>query len=98
MPLTLFSMLILSLFGVASLIIVANIFFYSILGEVNAALPPHRQTSMIGVSIKYRNILMLHTLLFPESKKRQKLKLLWLVEFLVAVAPILFWVLHFGKW
>lgn len=52
---------------------------------------------MIVVSIKYRNILRLHTLVFPESKKRQKLKL-WLVGFLVAVAAILFWVLHFGKW
>jgi hypothetical protein len=80
-----------------SLIIFANMLFYTILGEVNARRPSNEQISMLGVNVKFGRVLLLHSQFFPDSKKRGQLKLLLLVGFLVAGIAFLLYVLHYGR-
>jgi len=62
------------LFGAATtLIVTANIVFYSILDEVNSRLPPSEQISPFFVNIKGFKVLELHEQFFPESEKPNRM-------------------------
>ncbi len=99
MQIIFYPLLILSLFAMGvSLIVIANMFFYTILGEVNGTLPPDKHISMMGVNVKFRRILHLHAQLFPDSKKRQQSKLLLLGGFLLGGAALVVDLLHYGRW
>jgi hypothetical protein len=97
MPIYLTAIVLLLAMGV-SLIVIANIFFYTILREVNGTLPPDKNISMLGVNLRYGRILDLHAQRFPESKKRRQLKLLWLAGFLFGGFAIVVDLMHYGKW
>jgi hypothetical protein len=99
MQLTIYSFIILLLFGVGvSLLLIANMFFYTILGEVNGRLPQDQHISMVGVNLKYGRVLRLHAELFPRSIKRQRMKLLGLGGFLSMLAGFLTDIVHYGHW
>jgi hypothetical protein len=99
MQITFFLILILLLFGSSiTLIILANMYFYTILGEVNGRLPADRRIGMLGVNVKYGRVLLLHSEFFPDSKKRQELKLLWWGGFLLGGIAFLAYALHYGHW
>jgi hypothetical protein len=58
------------LFGTAVFFIVmANIVFYSMLGEVNGKRPQNEQISMLFVNIKLFEVIRIHKQLFPASRK-----------------------------
>jgi hypothetical protein len=60
-----------ALFAIAVfLVVMANIVFYSILGEVNGKRSPDKQISMLFVNVKLYEVIRLHKELFPASRKR----------------------------
>jgi len=98
MQLTFYPVAIVSLLVVgASLIINANMFFYTILGEVNGTRPPNQQISMLGVNLKYGRVLRPHSQLFPQSAKRKQMKLLGLGGFLFIAAAFVLDIIHYAK-
>jgi hypothetical protein len=99
MQLTPYVAFLLFLLGVGvTLIAIANMFFYTILGEVNATLPPNQQVGMIGVNLRYGRVLGMHTELFPDSKKRHQMKLIGTAGFVFIGAAFLLDVIHYGHW
>ncbi len=99
MQLTAFPITILCLFAVGvSLVITANIFFYTILGETNDTLPPDQRISIIGVNVKYGRVLRIHAQRFPESKKRKQMKLLFWGGIFFGALAFLIDVIHYGHW
>lgn len=95
---TIYAVAIVSLLVVGtSLIIIANMFFYTILGEVNATQPSNQQISMLGVNIKYGRVLRTHSQLFPQSAKRKQMKLLGLGGFLFIAAAFVLDIIHYAR-
>ena len=80
------------------LIILANMMFYAILAETNRSLPPDQRISTVGVNVKYGRVLQMHAQLFPESKKRRRMKLLGFGGFLLGGIAFLVDVVHYGQW
>jgi hypothetical protein len=98
MQLTIFPVAIISLLVVgASLIIIANMFFYTILEEVNGTRPTDQQISMLGVNIKYGRVLRAHSQLFPQSAKRKQMRLLGLGGFLLIGAAFVLDIIHYAR-
>jgi hypothetical protein len=99
MQLAPYMIFLLFLFGVgATLIAIANMFFYTILGEVNATLSADQQIGMIGVNLRYGRVLGMHTERFPKSKKRHRMKFFGLAGFLFIGVAFLLDVIHYGHW
>jgi|HubBroStandDraft_2_1064218.scaffolds.fasta_scaffold14254_2 hypothetical protein len=99
MQLTPYLIFLLLLLGVGTtLIAIANMFFYTILGEVNATLPQNQQVGMMGVNLKYGRVLGMHTERFPDSKKRHRMKLFGVAGFLFIGVAFLLDVMHYGHW
>jgi hypothetical protein len=51
------------------LIVMANIVFYSMLGEVNGKRSPNNQISMLFVNVRFFEVIRIHKELFPNSRK-----------------------------
>jgi hypothetical protein len=98
MQVTFYPVVIVLLFALAvSLIIFANMLFYTMLGEVNGTLPPDKQVGMLGVNTKYGRILKLHAQFFPNSNKRERLKVLWISGFFFAAIAFAVDIIHYGR-
>ena len=66
-----FTMLIFALLGTAvGIVIVANFFFYAMIGEVNGRSGPNEQLGMFGVNVRILEVFRRHKALFPTSSKR----------------------------
>jgi hypothetical protein len=59
-----------------SFIVMANMIFYAILGEVNGKRAPQEQTGMLFVNVSFFEVLRLHKGLFPASQKRAVMNIL----------------------
>jgi hypothetical protein len=53
-----------------TLVIVSNLIFYSILGEVNGKRGQDSQISMLFIGFRLSDVLKAHRELFPQSRKR----------------------------
>ncbi len=74
MKLSLPSLVFIASFSVAiSLIIMANMWSYAILGEVNGRRSKEDQIGMFWISLKMGQILRLHAQLYPDSPKRKQM-------------------------
>lgn len=79
------------LFGSAVfLIIIANITFYTILGEVNGKRSPEEHISMFFVNIRFFEVMRFHKQLFPASKKRAATYILFAVGIVLGFSIFLF--------
>lgn len=92
-PAVILSLLVLG----TSFIIIANMIFYSLLGEVNGKRSSTERISMVGVNIKLGRVLMLHAQLFPESKSRHRMKLSLLAGFLFIAAGFIVDIAHYAR-
>jgi hypothetical protein len=77
-PVTLFSL------GIG-FVMISNITFYVILGEVNGKRATHEQFGIFFVNFKAGRIVALHRQLYPESKKRK----LMLLSFIIGIAVVI---------
>ena len=93
-PIAIISLLLLGV----SLVIVSNMVFYTILGEVNAKRAPGEGISMLFANTKFTRILNLHAQLFPDSKKRQQFGRLLCAGFVVIGAGFILDIIHYGHW
>lgn len=99
MPVIVYPVAILSLIGIGvSLAVIANMLFYRLLGEVNGKRSPKEQISMVAVNLKLGRVLRIHTELFPESKKRQQMKRLFLTGFLLMAGGFIIGIVHYVCW
>jgi hypothetical protein len=71
-------------------IVMANITFYSILGEVNGRRDPKEQISMFFVSVRAFEVMRIHKQLFPASKKRATVYLLETLGFVLGFSIFFF--------
>ena len=64
-----------------SCVVMANLIFAVILGEVNGRREPDEQISMLFVNIRSFEVLQLHKELYPHSQKRTAMYLVAVVGF-----------------
>ena len=57
------------------LVILSNLIFYYILGQVNARLPAADQVSSWGANTKYFSVLRRHATMYPSSNMRKHMAL-----------------------
>jgi len=81
----------------ATLLMVGNFIFYTVLGEVNGRSPADRQISMWFVNTKMFFVLERHRELFPESRKRGLMRWCVAVGLLLFVATTFAGVVHYSK-
>lgn len=97
MQLKSFLLFVLLLFGLGvTLIAIANMFFYMMLGEVNGRLPADQQIGMLGVRLRYGKVLALHSQFYPGSAKPRQMKLIGLAGFLFIGTAFLLDIVHYG--
>jgi hypothetical protein len=70
--------------------ILANITFYTVLGEVNGRRDPQEQISMFLVDIRVPEVMRLHKQLFPDSKKRTATYVFFIFGFVQLFSVFLF--------
>jgi hypothetical protein len=74
-----------------SLIVVANMIFYSILGEVNGKRAPQEQIGMLFVNVRSFEVVRIHKGLFPTSRKRVVMFILAGLGFALILIGFFFW-------
>ena len=62
-------------------VVMANITFYSLLGEVNGRRDPQDRIGMLFVNLRFFEVMRLHMQFFPVSKKRVATYLLFCLGF-----------------
>ncbi len=77
------------------LIMVANLFFYTILGEVNAKAPTEQQISMFFANVKFFDVLRQHAKFYPNSRKRIQMMVFLVAGFSAAIVGLVAGVAHY---
>jgi hypothetical protein len=67
-------------------VVMANIVFYSMLGEVNGRRSPNEHIPMVFVSTRFLKVVRLHKELFPQSKKMQFMYALFFLGFALIIS------------
>ena len=78
------------------LVIVSNLLFYYILGEVNAKSPPDQHVSTFWVNLKAFSIVRRHAELFPESRKRFQISFSFVLGLALMVTGLLVGIAHYS--
>ena len=71
-------------------VVMANITFYSLLGEVNGRRDPQERIGMLFVNVRFFEVMRLHKQFFPASKKRIATYLLICLGFVLVFSAFLF--------
>ena len=71
-------------------IVMANITFYSILGEVNGKRDPKERISMFFVNVRFFEVMNLHKQRFKDSRKRSITYLLFGLGFVLGFSIFFF--------
>jgi len=79
------------------MVILANFVFYAILGEVNARSPAAQRISMFGVNTKLFLVMRRHAQLFPRSRKRLHMIVLFVAGLVIAASGLLTALIHFSS-
>lgn len=75
----------------SSLVLLANLVFYTILGEVNGKRGPQDQISMFFVDARFFEVLKLHRKYFPDSKKTLWVYTTSILGFVLGFAAFILW-------
>jgi hypothetical protein len=71
-----------------SCIVIANLIFYIILGEVNDGRGPNDQIGMLFVNVRSFEVTRLHKELFPDSNKPTAMYVIGLLGFALCIGAI----------
>jgi len=88
MPMSFLGLPLLMFVSGVGLLILANLMFYVILGEVNGK-DPSNQVSLWFVNIRSSAVLRRHAEFFPRSRKRAQMKWIAVVGFVLILAAVL---------
>jgi hypothetical protein len=80
----------------SGLLVISDVLFHVILGEVNGKLPPEQRHSVFFVNLKLPEIMRKHARLYPKSLKRLHVNLLFALGATIGVVAIIIGVIQYS--
>jgi hypothetical protein len=80
----------------SGLLLISDLVFHVILGEVNGKLPPEKHHKVFFVNLRLPEIMRKHAEFYPASQKRLQVNVLFFLGAVVGIVGLVIGILHYS--